>query len=144
MQADVLDWGALARAMAGVQAVLHLAVATGHSGNYEDDAFNDHRFDVNLKGTFHVSRAALPHLKAQGGSVLNISATLPYLGTIAEMYAVTAVPQKKAVGAKELKAALQVVSPVCQLGRNEGTRATLQRLCYCSHAADIHTHLVGI
>ena len=67
-----------------------------------------------------------------------------YLGTIAEMYAVTAVPAKKAVGTKELSAALQVVSPVCQLGRNEGTRATLQRLCYCSHAADIHTHLVGI
>ena len=32
--------------------------------------------DIDLKGTFNVSRAALPHLKARGGSVVNISATL--------------------------------------------------------------------
>ena len=31
--------------------------------------------DIDLKGTFNVSRAAFPHLKAQGGSVINISAT---------------------------------------------------------------------
>src|SRR5215208_216544 len=35
--------------------------------------------DIDLKGTFHVSRAAFPHLKANGGSLVNISATLPYL-----------------------------------------------------------------
>jgi peroxisomal 2,4-dienoyl-CoA reductase len=38
--------------------------------------------DIDLKGTFNVSRAALPHLEAQGGSVINISATLPYLATM--------------------------------------------------------------
>ncbi len=43
--------------------------------------------DIDLKGTFNVSRAAFPHLKAQGGSVLNISATLPYLGTIGQAHA---------------------------------------------------------
>ena len=43
--------------------------------------------DIDLKGTFNVSRAALPHLKAQGGSVINISATLPYLGTIGQAHA---------------------------------------------------------
>jgi uronate dehydrogenase len=58
LQADLLDWGALAGAMRGVGAVLHLAVASGHSGVYEDDAFNDRRFDVNVKGTFHVFEAA--------------------------------------------------------------------------------------
>jgi nucleoside-diphosphate-sugar epimerase len=58
IQADVLDWEALGRAMAGVQAVLHLAVASGHSGSYEDDAFNDRRFDVNVKGTYHVLETA--------------------------------------------------------------------------------------
>src|SRR5262249_42287869 len=58
IQADLLDWDALARAMNGVAAVLHLAVATGHSGTYEDDAFNDCRFDVNVKGTFHVFETA--------------------------------------------------------------------------------------
>jgi nucleoside-diphosphate-sugar epimerase len=58
VQADVLDWEALHSAMTGVGAVLHLAVASGHSGSFEDDAFNDHRFDVNVKGTFHVCETA--------------------------------------------------------------------------------------
>ena len=46
--------------------------------------------DIDLKGTFHVSKAALPHLRAQGGSVLNISATLPYLGTMGQSHAAAA------------------------------------------------------
>ena len=46
--------------------------------------------DIDLKGTFNVSRAALPHLKKQGGSVLNISATLPYLGTMGQSHAAAA------------------------------------------------------
>jgi uronate dehydrogenase len=56
--ADVLDWEALGRAMDGARAVLHLAVASGHTGSYEDDGFNDRRFDVNVKGTFHVFETA--------------------------------------------------------------------------------------
>lgn len=58
VRADLLDWNALTRAMNGVDAVLHLAVAPGHSGTYEDDAFNDLRFDVNVKGTYHVFECA--------------------------------------------------------------------------------------
>jgi peroxisomal 2,4-dienoyl-CoA reductase len=46
--------------------------------------------DIDLKGTFNVSRAALPHLKTRGGSVLNISATLPYLGTLGQSHAAAA------------------------------------------------------
>jgi len=46
--------------------------------------------DIDLKGTFNVSRAALPHLKARGGSVINISATLPYLGTVGQSHAAAA------------------------------------------------------
>jgi 2,4-dienoyl-CoA reductase [(3E)-enoyl-CoA-producing], peroxisomal len=46
--------------------------------------------DIDLKGTFNVSRAALAHLKKQGGSVLNISATLPYLGTMGQSHAAAA------------------------------------------------------
>ena len=46
--------------------------------------------DIDLKGTFNVSKAALPHLRARGGAVLNISATLPYLGTIAQSHAAAA------------------------------------------------------
>jgi uronate dehydrogenase len=58
VRADVLDFQALAGALQGARAVLHLAVAPGHSGTFEDDAFNDRRFDVNVKGTFHVFEAA--------------------------------------------------------------------------------------
>jgi uronate dehydrogenase len=58
VQADLLDWNALAAAMEGISAVLHLAVAPGRSGVYEDDRFNDLRFDVNVKGTFHVFETA--------------------------------------------------------------------------------------
>jgi len=37
--------------------------------------------DIDLKGTFNCCRAAFAELKKSGGSVLNISATLHYLGT---------------------------------------------------------------
>src|SRR5258708_29975708 len=43
--------------------------------------------DIDLKGTFNVSKAALPHLKAHGGSIVNISATLQYLATMGQVHA---------------------------------------------------------
>jgi 2,4-dienoyl-CoA reductase [(3E)-enoyl-CoA-producing], peroxisomal len=43
--------------------------------------------DIDLKGTFNVSRAAFSHLKARGGVILNISATLQLLGTIGQAHA---------------------------------------------------------
>lgn len=43
--------------------------------------------DIDLKGTFNVSRAAFPLLKAQGGVILNISATLQLLGTVGQVHA---------------------------------------------------------
>lgn len=43
--------------------------------------------DIDLKGTFHASRAAFPHLKVRGGAIVNISATLHYLGTIGQAHA---------------------------------------------------------
>ena len=46
--------------------------------------------DIDLKGTFNVTRAALPHLKKSRGVVLNISATLQYLGTPAQVHAAAA------------------------------------------------------
>lgn len=46
--------------------------------------------DIDLKGTFHCSKAALPHLKQGGGVVLNISATLHYLGTPAQLHVASA------------------------------------------------------
>lgn len=42
--------------------------------------------DIDLKGTFNMSKAALPALKQGGGVVLNISATLHYLGTASQAH----------------------------------------------------------
>jgi peroxisomal 2,4-dienoyl-CoA reductase len=42
--------------------------------------------DIDLKGTFNTCRAALPALKARGGSIVNISATLHYGGTAAQAH----------------------------------------------------------
>ena len=46
--------------------------------------------DIDLKGTFHCAKAALPYLKRRGGVVLNISATLHYLGTPAQVHVASA------------------------------------------------------
>jgi peroxisomal 2,4-dienoyl-CoA reductase len=46
--------------------------------------------DIDLKGTFNVSKAALPHLKVNGGTILNISATLQLLGTAGQAHAAAA------------------------------------------------------
>lgn len=42
--------------------------------------------DIDLKGTFNVCKAAIPHLKREGGVILNISATLHYVGTAAQAH----------------------------------------------------------
>ena len=42
--------------------------------------------DIDLKGTFNVSRAAFAELKKQRGLILNISATLHYLGTPLQLH----------------------------------------------------------
>lgn len=42
--------------------------------------------DIDLKGTFNVCRAAFEQLKANQGQVLNISATLHYLGTPMQLH----------------------------------------------------------
>jgi uronate dehydrogenase len=47
-----------AAAVQGVDAVIHSAVATGREGEFEGDAFNQLRFDVNVKGTWNVLEAA--------------------------------------------------------------------------------------
>ena len=43
--------------------------------------------DIDLKGTFNVSRAAFPYLRIRGGAILNISATLQLLGTAGQAHA---------------------------------------------------------
>lgn len=46
--------------------------------------------DIDLKGTFNMSREAFPHLKSRGGAILNISATLQLLGTVGQSHAAAA------------------------------------------------------
>lgn len=46
--------------------------------------------DIDLKGTFNVSRAAFEHLKKSRGSILNISATLHYGGTPMQIHVAAA------------------------------------------------------
>ena len=45
-------------AVQGIDAVIHLAIAGGHEGDYEEDQFNQRRFDVNVKGMHNVLQAA--------------------------------------------------------------------------------------
>lgn len=55
---DVMRLDQLEVAMRGIDAVVHLAVASGLEGDVEEDEFNQRRFDVNVKGTWNVLEAA--------------------------------------------------------------------------------------
>lgn len=93
--ADVRDFAAVEAVVKDtVKTFGHLdIVVNGAAGNFICAAENlsPNGFgtvvDIDLKGTFNVSRAALPHLKARGGSILNISATLQYLATMGQVHA---------------------------------------------------------
>lgn len=96
--ADVRDPAAVEAAVAATVAELGRLdiLVNGAAGNFICLAENlsPNGFgtvvDIDLKGTFNVSKAALPHLRSHGGSVLNISATLPYLGTVGQSHAAAA------------------------------------------------------
>ncbi|MBI1901012.1 MAG: NAD(P)-dependent oxidoreductase [Planctomycetia bacterium] len=55
---DVTDPRQAYAAAQGIEAIIHLAIASGHEGEHEDDEFNGRRFDVNVKGTMNVLSAA--------------------------------------------------------------------------------------
>jgi nucleoside-diphosphate-sugar epimerase len=58
VQLDVTNPEQVHSAVQRVDAVIHLAIASGFEGDFEDDAFNQVRFDVNAKGTYNVAYAA--------------------------------------------------------------------------------------
>jgi peroxisomal 2,4-dienoyl-CoA reductase len=92
--ADVRKPDEVERAIAA--AVSHFGkidiVVNGAAGNFlcnaEDLSPNGFGtvIDIDLKGTFNVSRAAFAELKKNGGQILNISATLHYLGTPMQLH----------------------------------------------------------
>lgn len=55
---DVTQSQQVRAAMTDIDAVIHLAIASGHEGDYEDESFNQLRFDVHVKGTFNILDAA--------------------------------------------------------------------------------------
>lgn len=67
-------------------------VVNGAAGNFlcAAEALSPNGFgtvvDIDLKGTFNVCRATFAHLKEHRGQILNISATLHYLGTPMQLH----------------------------------------------------------
>src|SRR5436309_6441952 len=92
--ADVRDFAQVERAIAatvGRFGRLDIAV-NGAAGNFLCPAaeLSPNGFgtvvDIDLKGTFNVCRAAFDELKKRRGQILNISATLHYLGTPLQLH----------------------------------------------------------
>jgi peroxisomal 2,4-dienoyl-CoA reductase len=94
LPADVRDPNAVEAAVAAAAEAFGRLdiVVNGAAGNFicraEDLSPNGFGavVDIDLKGSFHVSRAALPFLRRQGGSLLNLSTTLQYLGTASQLH----------------------------------------------------------
>ncbi len=60
-QVDVTDIDQVCDAAEGMDMAIHLAIATGREGDYEEDAFNSQRMDINVKGTYNLFEAARRH-----------------------------------------------------------------------------------
>lgn len=92
--ADVRDFAAVERAVAAtVERFGGIDIAVnGAAGNFLCNAeeMSPNGFgtvvDIDLKGTFNVCRAAFEELKKRRGRILNISATLHYLGTPMQLH----------------------------------------------------------
>ncbi len=58
---DVTDIDQVCDAAEGMDMAIHLAIATGREGDYEEDVFNRQRMDINVKGTYNLFEAARRH-----------------------------------------------------------------------------------
>jgi NAD(P)-dependent dehydrogenase (short-subunit alcohol dehydrogenase family) len=91
--ADVTDFAAVERALAeaadalgGIDGVVNSAGIGGYTGDVARTSLEDWRrvMAVNLDGTFHVCKAAIPHLRGAGGGVIvNVSSQFGVHGCIA-------------------------------------------------------------
>ncbi|HEX8282240.1 MAG TPA: SDR family oxidoreductase [Pyrinomonadaceae bacterium] len=92
--ADVRDFAAVERAVAAtVERFGGIDIAVnGAAGNFlcSAEELSPNGFgtvvDIDLKGTFNVCRAAFDELKKRRGQILNISATLHYVGTPMQLH----------------------------------------------------------
>ena len=92
--ADVRDFEAVGRAVAAtVERFGRIDIAVnGAAGNFlcKAEELSPNGFgtvvDIDLKGTFNVCRAAFEELKKTRGQILNISATLHYVGTPMQLH----------------------------------------------------------
>ena len=92
--ADVRDYASVERAVATtLERFGRLDIAVnGAAGNFlcKAEELSPNGFgtvvDIDLKGTFNVCRAAFEELKKNRGQILNISATLHYLGTPMQLH----------------------------------------------------------
>lgn len=91
--ADVADFAAVAGALAeastalgGLDGVVNSAGIGGYTGDVAHTTLEAWRrvMSVNLDGTFHVCRAAIPHLREAGsGVIVNVSSQFGVVGCIA-------------------------------------------------------------
>jgi peroxisomal 2,4-dienoyl-CoA reductase len=94
VQADVRNYEQIEEALLAVNVRFGKVdiVVNGAAGNFlcKAEELSSNGFgtvvDIDLKGTFNVCRAAFAQLKEHRGQVLNISATLHYLGTPMQLH----------------------------------------------------------
>src|SRR5262249_44922843 len=94
LPADVRDFAAVQErvsALAGEHGQLDIVV-NGAAGNFPVPAssLSSNGFkavvDIDLVGTFHVSRAAFEHLAKRGGSIVSITATQAFVPTVLQAH----------------------------------------------------------
>ena len=66
-----------------INALINNAGISGPSAKLEDISFQDWKetIDTNLDGVFLATRSAIPLMKKNGGSVINIGSTSSFMGT---------------------------------------------------------------
>jgi NAD(P)-dependent dehydrogenase (short-subunit alcohol dehydrogenase family) len=92
LEADVTDLPAVEQAVAtavgelgGLEGAANIAGIGDFTGDVTqiDPAVWAQVLAVNLNGTFHVSRATVPHLRERGGAIVNVSSQYGLVGSLA-------------------------------------------------------------